>query len=409
MLSKIVIEQVINSQLERLQSMDMGLERKISGYEQLSSHAFIVTGIRRCGKSTLLQQISRSVNGLSIYLNFEDPRLAGFDLGDFNRLHEIAQQNKIDIYFLDEVQLVDKWESFVRFRLDEQDRVFISGSNSFMLSRELGSKLTGRHISRELFPFSYAEFLTYNQIEANANSSTEYMLGGGFPEFVKTKQQEILMQCFNDIITRDIVLRYNIKNSLLLKQLGVWLVSNVGKPVSGNSLKKMFGIASSSSIMEYLSFFADAYMFFYVSKFSYSQKVQTVNPKKVYCNDNGFITTNSVSFSEDMGRLLENMVFMHLRRYTNEIFYFNEGKECNFIVFSRGKIKDIIQVCYQVDQSNMEREIAGAMQAMEFFNHHKSIMITHNQSDTFNIKDKSIEVVPFYRWAGQKEWDSGWW
>ncbi|MFW6352460.1 MAG: ATP-binding protein, partial [Bacteroidota bacterium] len=372
MLSKIVIEQVINSQLERLQSMDMGLERKVSGYEHLSTHAFIVTGIRRCGKSTLLQQINRSVNGLSIYLNFEDPRLAGFDLGDFNRIHEIAQQNKINIYFLDEVQLVDKWESFVRFRLDEQDRVFISGSNSFMLSRELGSKPTGRHISRELFPFSYAEFLTYNQIEANANSSMEYMLGGGFPEFVKTKQQEILMQCFNDIITRDIVLRYNIKNSLLLKQLGVWLVSNVGKPVSGNSLKKMFGIASSSSIMEYLSFFADAYMFFYVPKFSYSQKVQTVNPKKVYCNDNGFITTNSVSFSEDMGRLLENMVFMHLRRYTNEIFYFNEGKECDFIVFSRGKIKDIIQVCYQVDQSNMEREIAGAMQAMEFFNHHKS-------------------------------------
>lgn len=401
MLSKIVIEQVIDSQLERLKSMDMGLERRISGYEQLRTHAFIVTGIRRCGKSTLLQQINRSVDGASIYLNFEDPRLAGFDLSDFNRLHEIAEQRKINIYFLDEVQLIDKWESFVRFRLDEHDRVFISGSNSFMLSRELGSKLTGRHISRELFPFSFAEFLAFNKYEAHANSSMEYMLGGGFPEYVKIKQQEILMQCFNDIITRDIVLRYNIKNSLLLKQLGVWLVSNVGKPVSGNSLKKMFGIASSSSIMDYLSYFADAYMFFYVPKFSYSPKVQMVNPKKVYCNDNGFITTNSVSFSGDMGRLLENMVFMHLRRSSADIFYFNEGKECDFIIFSNGKIKGIFQVCYQVDQNNMDREIAGAMQAMEFFNHHESIIVTHDQSDTFSIKDKTIHVIPFYRWAKQ--------
>jgi uncharacterized protein len=126
-----------------------------------------------------------------------------------------------------------------------------------------------------------------------------------------------------------------------------------------------------------------------------------VNPKKVYCNDNGFITTNSISFSGDMGRLLENMVFMHLRRSSADIFYFNEGKECDFIIFSNGKIKGIFQVCWQVDQNNMDREIAGAMQAMEFFNHHESIIVTHNQSDTFSIKDKTIHVIPFHRWAEQ--------
>ena len=402
MLSKLTIEQVLDSQLDRLKEMDLGLKRDVSGYERLRSHAFIVSGIRRCGKSTLLQQINQSTEGDSIYLNFEDPRLSGFDLEDFNRLHEIAQQRKINAYFLDEVQVVPAWESFVRFRLDESDRVFITGSNSSMLSRELGSKLTGRHISRELFPFSYSEFLAYKNLETDAASSLEYMVSGGFPEFVKTRQQEILMQCFNDIITRDIVLRYHIKNSLLLKQIGVWLVSNVGKPVSGNSLRKMFGIASSSSIMEYLSFFADAYLFFFVPKFSYSHKVQTVNPKKVYCIDNGFITTNSVSFTGDKGRLLENMVYMQLRRSTSEIFYFNEGKECDFVVSSKGKVKDIIQVCYQLDQNNMNREIKGALEAMEFFNLSESVIITHDQADTFSINNKTINAIPFYRWASMK-------
>ncbi len=388
--------------MDRLKGMDLGLTRNISGYEKLRSHAFIISGIRRCGKSTLLQQINRSIEGDSIYLNFEDPRLSGFDLEDFNRLHEIAQQRKIHVYFLDEVQVVHAWESFVRFRLDESDRIFITGSNSSMLSRELGSKLTGRHISRELFPFSYSEFLAYKNLETDAASSLEYMVSGGFPEFVKTRQQEILMQCFNDIITRDIVLRYHIKNSLLLKQIGVWLVSNVGKPVSGNGLRKMFGIASSSSIMEYLSFFTDAYLFFFVPKFSYSHKVQTVNPKKVYCIDNGFITTNSVSFTGDKGRLLENMVYMQLRRSTSEIFYFNEGKECDFVVSSKGKVKDIIQVCYQLDQNNMNREIKGALEAMEFFNLSESVIITHDQADTFSINNKTINAIPFYRWASMK-------
>jgi uncharacterized protein len=398
MLTKSIIEQIIESQSERLKKLDLGLLRHMTGYENLSSHAFIVTGIRRCGKSTLLQQIKRAYISDSIYINFEDPRLSGFDMGDFNRLQEIAETKQITTYFFDEIQLIENWESFVRFRLDENYKIFISGSNSSMLSKELGSKLTGRHISRELFPFSYREFLSFKNIDAGAKSFEEYLFSGGFPEFIKTNQAEVLMQCFNDIIIRDITARYNIKNSIILKQLAVWLVSNIGKPVTGNSLRKMFNIASSSSIMEYLTYFSDSYLFFFISKFSYSNKVQLVNPKKVYCIDNGFIKTNSVSFTEDLGRLLENMVFIHLRHKTPEIYYFNEGKECDFIVFENGKIKEIIQVCYQLDQNNMDREINGIVEAMDFFNFHTGTIITGNQTDNFIINNKTIKVIPFYNW-----------
>ena len=402
MLSKLIIEQIVESQKERLLKLDTGLPRLITGYGKLSTHAFIVSGIRRCGKSTLLQQINHNLGEQSIYLNFEDPRLAGFDLSDLNRLNEIAKKANFNNYFFDEVQLVDKWESFVRFRLDEGYRLFITGSNATMLSKELGTKLTGRHISKELFPFSYQEYLTFTHQLVSHDSAVSYMLSGGFPEFLKTGLPEVLMQSFNDIIIRDVSMRYNIKNTSLLQQLAVWLISNIGKPFSGNSLKKIFQIGSSSSIMEYLTYFTDAWLFFFIPRFSYSNKVQLVNPKKIYCIDNGFIKTNSVSFSPDFGRLLENMVFLELRYRTSEIYYFSEKKECDFVVFHQKKIHGVYQVCWQLDQENMDREISGLLEAMHYFEIKTAILITINQSDQFIIEDKTIKVQPFYEWAEQQ-------
>jgi len=268
-----------------------------------------------------------------------------------------------------------------------------------MLSKELGTKLTGRHISKELFPFSYQEYLSFTHQQTGEESSDKYLVSGGFPEFLKTGLPEVLMQTFNDIIIRDIALRYNIKNTTLLQQLAVWLVSNCSKLFTGNSLRKLFHIGSSSSIMEYLSFFADAYLFFFIPRFSYSNKVQIVNPKKIYCIDNGFIKTNSVSFSDDRGRLLENMVFLQLRRETNDIYYFSEHNECDFAVFQQKKLKGLYQVCWQLDQENMEREIAGLTEAMNFFDVNQGHIITFNQTDTFLLDNKTIIVQPFYEWV----------
>ncbi|MCK9404753.1 MAG: ATP-binding protein [Chitinophagaceae bacterium] len=399
MLSKIIIKQVIDSQKERLILMDSGLLRNITGFSNLSSHTLIVSGIRRCGKSTLLQQIHKTFNDSSIYLNFEDPRLAGFDLSDFNRLQEIAVQENTTAYFFDEIQNIDNWESFVRFRLDEGYRIFITGSNASMLSKELGTKLTGRHITKELFPFSYSEFLSFTNQESCALSSGQYMKSGGFPEYLKTGLPEVLMYAFSDIVVRDIAVRYNLKNTSVLQQLAVWLVSNTGKPITGNSLRKIFEIGSSSSMMDYLSYFVDAYLFFFIPKFSYSRKVQLVNPKKVYCIDNGFIEINSVSFNEDNGRLLENMVYLQLRRKTPEIYYFKEKKECDFVVFQQGKIRGLYQVCWQLDQNNMDRELSGLVEAMNFFGLKTAGIITNDQSDSFVTDDKTIKVQPFHEWA----------
>ena len=403
MLSKLILEQIISSQKERLSQVESGLLREVPEFISLSKQAVIVSGIRRCGKSTLLQQINKKFTDPTLYLNFEDPRLAGFDISDFNRLHEIVTLNGINILFFDEIQNIDKWENFVRFRLDEGYRIFITGSNASMLSRELGTKLTGRHFSKELFPFSYTEYLALTGVKADTESSDRYRKTGGFPERVKTGMPEILMNVFNDIIFRDIALRFNIKNSSVLQQLAVWLISNTSKPVSGNSLRKLFSIGSSSSIMEYLSHLSDAYLFFFVPRFSYSQKVQIVNPKKVYAIDNGLIEANSVSLSNDEGRLLENMVFMQLRRMTKEIYYFSEKKECDFVVFGKGKLSGLYQVCWQLDQDNLDRELAGIAEAMNFFKVDNGMVITHDQSDSFIRDGKTITAIPFYKWATTEE------
>lgn len=398
-MSKLIIEQVIDSQKERLNQLETGLLREVSGYPALTSHALIVTGIRRCGKSTLLQQINKSINEPSIYLNFEDPRLAGFDTGDFNRFQEVVTSRKTECLFFDEIQNTEKWENFVRFRLDEGYRIFITGSNASMLSMELGTKLTGRHISKELFPFSFTEYLAFTGQTVSAESADNYSQQGGFPERIKTGLPEVLMHVFNDIVIRDIALRYNVRNTSVLQQLAVWLISHSGKRVSGNSLRKIFDIGSSSSIMEYLSHFQDAYLFFFIPKFSYSHKVQLVNPKKVYAIDTGLIGTNSVSFSDDSGRLLENMVFLQLRRQTPEIYYFTEKNECDFIVFEKGKLSGLYQVCLQLNQNNLDRELAGLFEAMDFFNQKDGVIITRDQSDTFTKADRTIQTIPFYQWA----------
>jgi predicted AAA+ superfamily ATPase len=402
MIAKHIIEQVLDSQKERLNQVDTGLKREVPDLTLFKRHALIISGIRRCGKSTLLQQIIKTIEDKTLFINFEDPRLAGFDSGDFNRLQEIVVARGINILFFDEIQNIEKWENFVRFSLDQGYRVFITGSNASMLSRELGTKLTGRHISKELFPFSYSEYLAYTDKGADAQSTNKYREQGGFPEMLKTGRYEVLMNTFNDIVTRDIAIRYNIKNISALQQLAVWLVSNTGKPVTGNSLRKLFAIGSSSSIMEYLSHFTDAYLFFFVSRFSYSHKVQIVNPKKVYTIDNGLIEANSVSFSSDNGRLLENMVYMQLRRRTREIYYFSEKNECDFVVFERNKISGIYQVCWQLDQNNLDRELAGIISAMDFFGVKKGTVISHNQFDSFTKAGKTITVIPFYKWAMDK-------
>ncbi|MFH1225294.1 MAG: ATP-binding protein [Candidatus Diapherotrites archaeon] len=364
-----------------------------------TSFAVVISGIRRCGKSTLLKQLLKRERNF-YYINLEDIRLNGFELSDFTKADEIFKERygTGGTYFFDEIQTVPKWEKFVRWLVDKKEKVVLTGSNASLLSRELGTLLTGRHLSHELFPFSYREFLRYHKHRPSADSFAKYLTAGGFPEYLEKREGYALQELLRDVIMRDVAVRFGIRNSDLLKKLAIYLVSNVGKEFSYNSLKKTFSVASVQSIIDYISFFEDSYLIFTIPKFSYSYKEQQASPKKAYSIDNGLSAANSISFSKDSGRMLENQVFLHLRRKHGEIFYFRKEHECDFVIGKKGKITDAVQVCWSINDDNKEREISGLLEALEKFNLKKGVIVTHGQEDAIKERGKSIAVKPAWKW-----------
>jgi predicted AAA+ superfamily ATPase len=261
---------------------------------------------------------------------------------------------------------------------------------------ELGTKLTGRHITKELFPFSYNEYLEYSNQKANANSVISYINSGGFPEFLKTYNEEILSTVFLDILIRDIAIRYQIKQVDTLKILAVFLISNQAKLLSANALRKYFNIASTTTVNEYLNFLIDCYLFTPIPKCSYSQKVQQLNPKKWYAIDTGLTIANSRSFTQDLGRLLETAVFLYFRRLSYDIFYFLEKKECDFVVFYQSQLIGVYQVCYEINSQNKHREVEGLIEAMKHFDVNRGTIITIQQKDVLKIDNMTIEMIPAF-------------
>lgn len=385
-----------------LNKQDLIIREALQNVPIVDNYATIITGIRRCGKSTLLLQLLKSKYTEVIYLNFEDIRLVAFNIEDFIRLQQEIDKRSIRVLFFDEIQIVDKWEIFVNQLLREGYTVFVTGSNASLLSKELGTHLTGRHLSMELFPFSYREFITYKETESDQESLKDYLVTGGMPEYVKSGQALILSSLMDDILVRDISVRHSVRDIDSLKQLAIYLISNVGVLVSANKLTGLFGIKSSTTILEYFNYFKDAYLVEFVPRFDYSIKAQARNPKKIYVMDTGLINAVSTSFTEDLGRKLENMVYLHLRRTYSTIYYFAEKGECDFVVFEKGKIVQAVQVCYNIDDFNFEREYTGLVAALNYFKVNHGFIVTLNQEDIFEKDGLTIEMIPAYKYLIRK-------
>ncbi len=368
-----------------------------------NSFVSIISGIRRCGKSTLLLQILQKEREPVFFLNFEDPRLFDFERNDFERLDRIIAEGGFKKIFFDEIQIVPDWERYVRQKLDEKMNVLVTGSNASLLSWELGTKLTGRNLTKELFPFSFTEFCAFKKKKPSEREVCNYLLWGGFPEYVASKNEEVLSNLLNDILTRDIAVRYGIRDFRTLQKLTLFLLSNVGRLISANKLKKQFEVGATSTILEYLSHLETSYLLFFVPKFSYSQKKQNINPKKIYAIDTGFINVNSLSFTEDQGQKFENLIYLHLRRKWREIYYFSEKNECDFVVFEKGRIKSCIQVCYTLNADNLQREIDGMMEALNFFEKRNGTIVTLNQKDTVKQNGKTINIVPAHLFLSEEQ------
>ncbi len=405
MITKETLRDVIVAQREALGRLELGTPREKEKEIKIEdSFAIIIIGIRRCGKSTFLNQLLMKQKK-GYYLNLEDPRLDNFELSDFNKVEMITKElyGEGGIYFFDEIQNIDKWEKFIRYLIDKKEKIIITGSNASLLSKELGTKLTGRHLQIEMFPFSFNEFLGMKKENPSIESFEEYLYKGGFPEYLKKENPSILHELLLDVVMRDIAVRFGIKNTSILNRVAIFLISNVGKEFSYNSIKKTFNIKSVQSVIDYVAYLENAYLIFTVSRFSYSYKQQQVNPKKAYSIDNGFSYNNSASFSKDKGKMLENVVFLGLRRKFKDILYFQEKNECDFVIKEKEKIKSAVQVCFDLNEQTKNREIDGLLAALKEFNLREGLILTYNQDDKFFIDGKKIVVMPVWKWLAENE------
>jgi len=418
MIDRSLLQLIINDQ-QQLCWQDSFLLREIPTALNQTQNIVVVTGIRRCGKSTLMHQIRHLKAEKDYYLNFDDDRLVKFTADDFQLLYEIfiSLFGTQHTFYFDEIQNVAGWERFVRRLHDYGNKVFITGSNASMLSRELGTHLTGRFHAYELLPFSFKEYLQLGKIEIPAFDlmTTEtkarmtacfddYFRLGGFPAYLREKNQQYLKTLYENIIYRDVMVRNNLTNQKELLELVFYLASNVGKLTTYVALTKITGISNPTTVKNYISFLEDAYLVFTVNKLSYSVKSQLRNPKKIYLIDQALIRTLGFHFSDNRGRLLENLVFIELRRQGKQVFYHQGKHECDFIIRQGAVVEQAIQVTSSMSDENTRRlEFKGIIEALNEYSLNEGTILTDHEEEITEVDGKTIRLIPVWKWLLQSQ------
>lgn len=409
-----LLDEVAEDQLNKFKSKDTGVPRDVDFDKYIQTKQItVISGIRRSGKSTLLVQFSKKFESF-YYVNFDDERLADFTVKDFQQLMIVLQKKyQSKIIFLDEIQNIAGWERFVRRIHDEGYKIFITGSNARLLSSELATHLTGRYVKIELYPFSFKEFLHLKNVPYEKKSSAIkaqvlkhfeiYLQYGGFPEFLKYNDEEFLKRVYDDILYKDLLVRFKVKEVKAFKQLASFLFTNFTKEVSYNSLKKTLGFKSATSVKNYIEFMQESFLVFELYKYDYSLKKQFVSDKKIYAIDNGLRNAVSFYFSEDLGRMLENLVFMELKRRGKELYYFKDKKECDFLIKEKSKVTEVLQVSRDMQVGvNEDREFAGLIEAMKRFNLKEGTILTEYQEDVIKKDGLTINIIPIRMWLLEK-------
>ncbi len=383
-------------------------------------------GVRRCGKTyilfSLIEKLRKKTDNTNIiYINFEDDRLFPIVLKDLDSLlegyYELYPKKRDEkVYlFLDEVQNIEGWEKYVRRIYDTENiQLFITGSSSKLLSSEIATSLRGRTIAYEIFPFSFKEYLKYKNIEINLYSSKSisfiknafetYLVDGGFAETFDESddvKKRIMKDYLDLIVYKDIVERYHIKNQSLLKHLIKYMFVNMGTLISVNKLyndyKSQGYKVGKDTLNDYLSYLQEAYTLFTVPIHRHSVKEEQRNPKKLYAIDNGFKKLFSISMSNDHSKLYENLAFLHLRRSTDEVYYFNKTQEVDLYIKTDKAY--LVNVAYQIeDKQTFQREITALTEGMRYFNLKKSYLVTSEKEETIEVDERSIEVIPMWKW-----------
>lgn len=381
----------------------------------------VLYGVRRSGKTYILYDLFRKNRAKAFYADFEDERLSDFKADDFETLKDACLEIKPDLagkeimLLLDEVQNIPGWEKFAR-RISEREniRVFISGSSSKVMPKEIQTSLRGRSWSIQVFPFSFKEFLTFKGIKTDKSAFygknrimikkhlKEYLKWGGFPEilFLKTdiEKHKILGEYLDAMFFKDLVERFNVTNSGLLSLLMETVFSSFSAKFSLTAFYKQYKqkIPFSKDILfVYHKYLLESMLIYETRKFSESSYKRTRNPAKIYAADNGLCKMVS---SENYGRVLENTVFLELKRRNHDIFYYAGDWECDFIARDKELHFAPVQVTFELTDKNRDREISGLIEACKELAASSGKIITFDQKEKIKVKNIGIDILPVWEW-----------
>jgi uncharacterized protein len=368
-----------------------------------SAHALVLTGVRRCGKSTLQGQIRRGLKGRAVMLNLEDTRLYGMGPEDFPTLLSIleADHPRAAVY-LDEVQEVPEWQRLVRALLDAGRRVCLTGSNASLLGRELGTKLTGRHLPHEVYPFSFREFLEFTGQKVAPQSLIDYLTRGGFAGALTAGPDQgpvLLRELLRDVVHRDIVSRHSLRSARPLMTLALHLIANPGQPLSLQALAKGLSLPSVAHTGRMVEYLQDAWLMLAVPRYSASFKQRVTASPKYYAVDTGLAGANSPNATPDLGRKLENAVLLALRRRGAAPAFAAapHAWECDFVTAELA-----IQCCARLTPENRKRELLGLVAAAGLpggvRRGRELLVITLDQEDSLREEGLSVRVIPAWKW-----------
>lgn len=404
------------------------VERKMNIPKEMPlKRAISIIGPRRAGKTYSIFQIIKKIlrNKISIgqiiYLNLEKTDLEGCNSKDLTNMletfYEIYPENKNKKIwlFLDEIQNVEKWERFVRTIIDyENVQVFISGSSSKLLSKEIATSMRGRTITYTILPFSFIDCLTVEKVELKKyysssekskiiNSLRNYLENGSYPETVlyKKEKEKILSDIVETTIYRDVIERYKIRNIKLLKLLTKSLINSAQREFSVHkfyNFVRSTGIkASKNSLYNYLDALNDVFFVFPLRRFSYSYREAEQSLPKIYLIDNGILSINGIN---EYGRLMENFVFIELVRRGKEVYYYKslDGKEVDFVILKKNKVIELLQASFSLEDFNTkEREIKALLKASKELKCNNLSIITWNEEGKEKINKKKIKIIPLWK------------
>lgn len=428
------IFEILDSWNEWAGLKDTGLTRNayVGRLEELlrgSNQVITITGPRRAGKSYIMRQMGRLLadKGMKreniLFVNFDDPRFLSLDNKLLARIYdtyrEFMSPTGAPYIFLDEIQEISGWEKWVRMMHElKKARLIVSGSNAHLLSRELGTLLTGRHIDLSILPLSFTEFLMFNDVKVETSLDVQrekirimglvrkYMENGSFPEVaLSDKKTEILLNYFDDIVSKDIIRRSRVRKSEAMKALIKFYLSNAGNLMTFSSAARHLGITA-ATVEKFSGYLEDAYLVFQLKRFSFKVKEQEKSPRKIYAVDTGLCNTVGFRFSENTVRLAENIVYFALKRRQMlnprlELFYWKDvhHREVDFVIKDGLDVVELIQVCWNMrDEKTKARELRSLKKAMRELKCENALIITEDAGGEEKLNGLSVKTAPLWEW-----------